>query len=52
MAQTANARAAADLPSIRVADDIRRPMLVGLTAFLLFFGGLGAGRQHFNWTER
>ena len=29
------------LRAIRVADDIRRPMLVGLSAFLLFFGGLG-----------
>ena len=41
MTRTASAGVADDPRPIHVADDIRRPMLVGVTAFLLFFGGLG-----------
>jgi HlyD family type I secretion membrane fusion protein len=41
MTRSANAGVADDPRPIHVADDIRRPMLVGVTAFLLFFGGLG-----------
>jgi HlyD family secretion protein len=41
MTRTTSADVVADQPPIHVADDIRRPMLVGLSAFLLFFGGLG-----------
>jgi HlyD family type I secretion membrane fusion protein len=41
MTRSASAEVADDPRPIHVADDIRRPMLVGVTAFLLFFGGLG-----------
>src|SRR3954454_17791988 len=41
MTRSASAGVAEELRRIHVSDDIRRPMLVGVTAFLLFFGGLG-----------